>query len=429
MINILVVSCYSVDINNSASIELIYYLNLLASKGEFNVHLLTMDFPSESIYYDFDMSKFLHKDVSVYRVRGGYFLNKMLPKRGSVSFNKDRIKKYNSVLIKIKDLINIVDPYIFWVHRAVKYFKKYLTNIKFDIILGMHEPPSSLVCAYKIKNIVRKTNPNIKLISYFSDPYCNEMSRKRKNFFVRRINEFIEKKSVLSSNGFLFVTKNNFEYYKEKYGINLKNTEIVHRCFDSRFYENYKGKYPEEFKIDKINFLHAGDIVKGMRDISKFIEALDFLKANYKDEFKKLNINFYGNINDDKQKDLIESRNYIFSKPRVSYAKIINFIANADVLVIFANKEFSQIPAKIYDYMGADSYIFIVLEDYSDPLYELVKGVEGVICVLNDCEKITYGLLNILEIFKRDKRFNRYKSISENMYEKFKKFFIKYKME
>ena len=76
MTNVLFVSCYSVDINNSASIELIYYMNLLARTGEFNVHLLTMNFPKDSIYYDEKISDLVDEKIIVHRVSGGKFLNK-----------------------------------------------------------------------------------------------------------------------------------------------------------------------------------------------------------------------------------------------------------------------------------------------------------------------------------------------------------------
>ena len=69
MINILFVSCYSVDINNSASIELIYYMNLLTSSNrDLKIHLLTLSFPSDSIYYDGKLSKLVNKDIVVHRV-------------------------------------------------------------------------------------------------------------------------------------------------------------------------------------------------------------------------------------------------------------------------------------------------------------------------------------------------------------------------
>ena len=79
MTNILFVSCYSTDINNSASIELIYYINLLSKSGEFNIHLLTMNYPQNTIYYDSEISKFVNERITIHRVDGGFILNKFLP--------------------------------------------------------------------------------------------------------------------------------------------------------------------------------------------------------------------------------------------------------------------------------------------------------------------------------------------------------------
>ena len=425
MTNILFVSCYSTDINNSASIELIYYINLLAKSGKFNVHLLTMDFPNNTIYYDSEISKFVHKNVVVHRVKGGIILDRMLPR---VSFNSDKkeFKNYKSILIKVKNIVTMVDPYISWTYKAFKYFKENLKDIKFDIILGMHEPPSSLICSYKIKDFIKKNNLNIKLISYFSDPYCNELSRKKRSFFIRKLNEVIEKKIVRKSDKFLFVTQNNFEYYKDKYGINSNNMELIHRCFDKEIYKNCDKSYPIEFSKSKINLLHAGDIVSGMRDVTNFIKALDCINQNYNEKFKKLNINFYGNINDFNQEKLVKSKDYICFKHRVSYSKIINFMINSDVLIIFANKEFKQIPAKIYDYMGTNSYILIIFESYEDPLYKLVKNIEGVICVLNNCDDIVIILMNLIDSFNVNSYFDRSNfNNNEDIYKKLENVFYK----
>ena len=49
---ILFVACYSPLINNSASIETLQYLNNLAKIHNNEIHLLTVNFPPNSIYYD-----------------------------------------------------------------------------------------------------------------------------------------------------------------------------------------------------------------------------------------------------------------------------------------------------------------------------------------------------------------------------------------
>ncbi len=84
----------------------------------------------------------------------------------------------------------------------MQIFQKYLSDIKFDIIIGMHEPPSSLICAYKIKNMVKKYNNSVELVSYFSDPYCNEVNRRNRALLVRLFNKRIENKIIINSDKF-----------------------------------------------------------------------------------------------------------------------------------------------------------------------------------------------------------------------------------
>ncbi len=424
MFSILVVSCYSVDINNSASIELIYYLNLLAESGEFKVHLLTMDFPKHSIYYDTNVSGLLHKGVVVHRVKGGFILNKMIPKNSINSKSNKNIKKLNSSLIKLKNIFNIIDPYLGWSHKAYKYFKKSLYDLKFDVILSMHEPPSSLICGHRIKKFVDSRPEDIRLVSYFSDPYCNELNRRSKNFIVRKINSVIERSVVNVSNGFLFVTESNLNYFVNKYNIKFNNVSLVHRNLSKTFINKFKRDYPIEFMKDKINFLYAGDIVKGVRDITKFVEALDYVAKNNIDVFSRLNINFYGNIKDDFQLELVEKSPYINFKNRISYLKIINFMIHADVLLIFGNKEFSQIPAKIYDYMATNAYILVILESYDDPFYKLIKNVDGIICTLNNWISISKTLVEFVNnVHDPKKNFERNSFDNNDILNKIKKVF------
>ena len=183
--------------------------------------------------------------------------------------------------------------------------------------------------------------------------------------------------------------------------------ELIHRGFDEKFYSDAKKFYPDDYVKGKINFLHAGDVVKGIRETKFFVEAMDVLRDKYRDKFEKINLNFFGNVNDEEQLNLIASRNYINFKPRVSYMKVVNLIVNAEVLIIFGNKEFKQIPAKIYDYMGSCGYILVVLESFEDPMYDLVKNLDGILCCLNNCDDILKNILHIIDDFDLDKKFFR----------------------
>ena len=105
----------------------------------------------------------------------------------------------------MKNVIVVVDPYMSWINKAVSYFENKIQNLNFDIILGMHEPPSSLICSYRIKKIMkRKFKNDVKLVSYFSDPYCDEVGRKNKSFFTRFVNLNFEKLIVRNTDKFLY---------------------------------------------------------------------------------------------------------------------------------------------------------------------------------------------------------------------------------
>ena len=51
-------------------------------------------------------------------------------------------------------------------------------------------------------------------------------------------------------------------------------------------------------------------------------------------------------------------------------------MVNADVLLLFGNKNSKQIPAKIYDYFGCYGYILVVLGDKEDPIIDVIKDID-----------------------------------------------------
>jgi hypothetical protein len=117
---ILFIACYSPLINNSASIETLQYLNNLAKIDENEVHLLTVNFPKNSIYYDEYILSMLNEKVKMHIISGGKIFEKIMPKKPSnkaavnssqnnKSFIKSMLKKGKSIfsfLITFKASIN-----------------------------------------------------------------------------------------------------------------------------------------------------------------------------------------------------------------------------------------------------------------------------------------------------------------------------------
>ena len=93
---ILFIACYSPLINNSASIETLQYLNNLAKIDENEVHLLTVNFPKNSIYYDEYILSMLNEKVKMHIISGGKIFEKIMPKKPSnkAEVNSSQNNKY-----------------------------------------------------------------------------------------------------------------------------------------------------------------------------------------------------------------------------------------------------------------------------------------------------------------------------------------------
>lgn len=401
---ILFIACYSPLINNSASIETLQYLNNLAKIDGNEVHLLTVNFPKNSVYYDEYILSMLDKKVKMHIVSGGKIFEKIMPKKSNniveVSATSNSRKFMKNILKKGKSIVAIPDMYFNWAKKASKYGIELMKKEKFDVIFSMHEPPSSHICALKIKEEFR----DVPWVTYWSDPWLKDSTRENISSLRRNFEQSYEKKIVELSDRFIFVTKANRDDYVESYNIPIEKTFIVTRGYDDEQYKDIKSKSnPEMINKEKINFVYAGEIFSKLRDVRPFIEALNTIKENNSEVFNKLNILFFGNIDDEEIKNRLLSVENVNVSSRIPYNEALGYMLNSEVLLLFGNKNSKQIPAKIYDYFGADGLIFVILGDENDPIKDIVSNKEKCIVVNNNPKEILEGINKIISIIDSGK--------------------------
>ena len=206
---ILFIACYSPLINNSAAIETLQYLNKLSEIEGNEVHLLTVNFPKDSIYYDEALLNMMDKEIRLHVIDGGIVFKKLMPKKLQNSTKVVNGKNSNGsvkrVLRKIKNSLVIPDMYYGWSKKAGAYGKTLMEKEKFDVIFSMHEPPSSHLCAYEIKSKFK----NVPWITYWSDPWLKDSTRQKSLIFKKIIEHSMEKKIVNMADSFIFVTEAN----------------------------------------------------------------------------------------------------------------------------------------------------------------------------------------------------------------------------
>lgn len=417
---ILFIACYSPLINNSASIETLQYLNNLSNIEGNEIHLLTVDFPKNSIYYDEFIFNMLNKSVKTHIISGGKIFEKVMPKKSNLSqenIKNTRQSTLKAILRNCKKVIAIPDMYLNWARKAAKYGIELNKKENFDVIFSMHEPPSSHICALKIKEHFR----GIPWVTYWSDPWLKDSTREGIGVLRKKFEESIEKKVVSLSDRFIFVTKANRDDYIESYNIPIEKTFIVTRGYDEIQYKNIK-KISNPKKLDrrKFNFVYAGEIFTKLRDVRPFIEALNIIKAKDESLFNNINVLFFGNIDDEDIKAKLIDMENIHVSSRIPYDEALGYMLNSEVLILFGNKNSKQIPAKIYDYFGTDAYILVILGDENDPVKEVVIDKEKCIVVNNNKEEIVNGIIKLLELIKNNKKAGpieeyRWKYISDNL--------------
>ncbi len=398
---ILFIACYSPLINNSASIETLQYLNNLAKIDENEVHLLTVNFPKNSIYYDEYILSMLNEKVKMHIISGGKIFEKIMPKKPSnkaaVNSSQNNKSFIKSMLKKGKSIIAVPDMYFNWAKAASKYGIELMKKEKFDVMFSMHEPPSSHICAMKIKEEFK----DLPWVTYWSDPWLKDSTRENISPVRRKYEQSFERKVVNLSDRFIFVTKANRDDYVNSYNIPIEKTFIVTRGYDEKQYKEIKEKSnPKLIEKEKINFVYAGEIFSKLRNVNPFIDALNVIKNENIDLYNKLNIMFFGNIDSDEVKNKLNVIDKVSVSPRISYDEALGYMLNSQVLLLFGNKNSKQIPAKVYDYFGAEGLIFVILGDENDPIKDVVKNKEKCIVVNNNVDEIVNGINKIASMIE-----------------------------
>ena len=398
---ILFIACYSPLINNSASIETLQYLNNLAKIDENEVHLLTVNFPKNSIYYDEYILSMLNEKVKMHIISGGKIFEKIMPKKPSnkaeVNSSQNNKSFIKSMLKKGKSIIAVPDMYFNWAKAASKYGIELMKKEKFDVMFSMHEPPSSHICAMKIKEEFK----DLPWVTYWSDPWLKDSTRENISPVRRKYEQSFERKVVNLSDRFIFVTKANRDDYVNSYNIPIEKTFIVTRGYDEKQYKEIKEKSnPKLIEKEKINFVYAGEIFSKLRNVNPCIDALNVIKNENIDLYNKLNIMFFGNIDSDEVKNKLNAIDKVSVSPRIPYDEALGYMLNSQVLLLFGNKNSKQIPAKVYDYFGAEGLIFVILGDENDPIKDVVKNKEKCIVVNNNVDEIVNGINKIASMIE-----------------------------
>ncbi len=289
------------------------------------------------------------------------------------------------------------DTYKEWIEEGVQYFSK--NREKYDFIMSRSMPPESHVIASKIK----KLYPNIKWVASFGDPIDNNpfqilleekspysvrgiswmelpikklFSPKRilKNFiwktrkkrYIKSVNKSndslgIQDETIKNADVLIFNNEYQKKYMLSKYGEEIsKKAIIIPHTFDKDFYEKIENKTDNK----KIKITYVGHL-DNIRNAHSFLAAVKRLNENTPDLGSKMEIEFYGNMDNNDKVFIMDNELYSFIKVKkpVDYFTSLKIMQEADwLLLIDANlasilEENIFFAAKLADYLGTGNKI------------------------------------------------------------------------
>ncbi|MGL4308730.1 MAG: hypothetical protein ACRCRV_07540, partial [Cetobacterium sp.] len=271
--------------------------------------------------------------------------------------NKKLVITNNKFLLFIKNLIKDI---IFFPDVDKEWlfaYKNHNIDINnYDLVISSSDTKTSHFIADKMLKI----NKNIKWIQIWGDPWADDIGIS----ILKKIRIFIsERKIINKADKVLYVSPLTLEKMKRKMLIPSLKLGFIPRGYLEEI------RSSDLKKENELVFTYTGILNKN-RNIIPFLEKLNkYLREN---SYSKIKLKIYGMIDNNTKNKLL---NYTFVKYYgiVDFKEIISIYKKSDILIFIDNgKNTTQIPGKIYDYLGTDKKIVALFNNKND-IYNYFK--------------------------------------------------------
>jgi glycosyltransferase involved in cell wall biosynthesis len=240
------------------------------------------------------------------------------------------------------------------------------------------------------------------------DPLSNQRFPQDANLW--RVRSWIEKMTVKHCNRATFVTTGAFRIYSERYpDVCRDKWAIIPNGYDEeQFVAAAKIAGQKILREAGIVLLHSGTLYPTTdRDPSAFFDALGDLKKKGKVTSSDLRVVLRASGYEERYRTLIQRygiEDIVFLRPALPYREALAEMLHADGLLIFQGHTSNPaIPAKLYEYLRAQRPIFALADSAGDTANTLREAKVGMVVPLDAETRIAEGLLEFLELVRRNK--------------------------
>ena len=363
--NILFITTSYEQNNSSAAVRNIGLVKGLVSLGH-EVTVLTVDWP-EAI-----KSSFFTKNNRTPVIRTHLPELSALSITGSGSKkskarSSDWVKKIRHYL---RDLIYFPDVCCRW----AKHVSDFDTS-KFTCILSSSDFKSSHFAALKLKT----RNPEIKWVQIWGDPWASDYNLSKTHY--RRVRS-AEQKLLEKADRAVYISELTKKHIAECYPRLKDKLEYIPRSYYQEIY-----KKPSE-SHEVWNMIYPGILSTG-RNILPLLKAIESYNETHRKPFR---LNLYGEYS---SAGIKEMGTYDFVKihKSVEFGEIIELLEISDIALFISNDSSStQIPGKLFDYMGCQLPVLSIVNSRTDSLCDVLRKFNRCIIAENSQSDILRSL-------------------------------------
>lgn len=288
-----------------------------------------------------------------------------------LAFLKKRIKEiyfFPDICYPWKNCINVRD------------YKKY------DLIISSSDLKSSHYVGLQIK----KKYPELPWIQIWGDPWANDVNV---SFYMRPVIRYMEGKLLKFADRIVYVSGPTAELMKKKHLACAMKMFFVPRGYYTEVLHRKKQPRKTCYRL-----VYTGAISYG-RNINLLLSAIE--------EYNKqvsvpLELHMYGSFPEE-FREQAKYFNCITLHGVIDYSEIPAVLEEADALLYLSNKKgTTQIPGKLYDYLGAGCPIYCLLYDVQDSVSAFLRKFDRCLLVENEKEKIQHSLPDFIELMTKD---------------------------
>lgn len=301
------------------------------------VDILTISYPS--IMKDEGLQKKIEGKCQIVSSKLNFLENYLI--------NVQKVKR-NMILMSlkniIKDIIFFPDVDKEWINK-IDIKKQY----NYDLIISSSDTKTSHYVAEKII----KNNKKIKWIQIWGDPWAADINLSRlKKMRVK----YAEKKIISKADKIFYVSPFTLKKMKQE-NINLAGKL---NYLPRGYLEEIKKDINEEKNF--IKFVYTGVLNKNRN----LIDLLRVIEKYNVDSKMKIILEIYGNVFETELQEILNYK-FVEYKGVVSSSEIKKVYKTSDVLIFLENiGETTQIPGKIYDYLGTECKILALFENENE---------------------------------------------------------------